>query len=82
MAEPVSRLVRDVFGTLPDGRAVERVVLRGEGDFEAHVITFGAAIQALMVPDASGRCEDVVLGYDDLDGFLRERRFFGATVGR
>jgi aldose 1-epimerase len=75
-------MTRDVFGTLPDGRAVERVVLRGDDGFEAHVITFGAALQALIVPDASGNCDDVVLGYDDLDGFLRERRFFGATVGR
>jgi aldose 1-epimerase len=82
MADTSSRMARNVFGTLPDGRAVERVVLRGEGGFEAHVITFGAALQALIVPDASGHCDDVVLGYDDLDGFLRERRFFGATVGR
>jgi len=82
MAETSSRIARDVFGRLPDGRAVERVVLRGEAGFEARIITFGAAIQALIVPDAEGHCDDIVLGYDDLDGFLRERRFFGATVGR
>ncbi|WP_024513885.1 aldose epimerase family protein [Bradyrhizobium sp. Tv2a-2] len=82
MADTSSRVARDVFGTLPDGRAVERVALRGESGFEARIITFGAAIQALIVPDAGGHCDDVVLGYDDLDGFLRERKFFGATVGR
>jgi aldose 1-epimerase len=82
MAETNSRTARDVFGVLPDGRVVERVVLRGENGFEARIITFGAAIQALIVPDAAGHCDDIVLGYDDLDGFLRERRFFGATVGR
>ena len=82
MADTNSRIARDVFGTLPDGRAVERVVLRGEAGFEARIITFGAAIQALIVPDAEGHCDDIVLGYDDLDGFLRERKFFGATIGR
>lgn len=82
MADTNSRIARDMFGTLPDGRAVERVVLRGEDGFEARIITFGAAIQALIVPDAAGHSDDIVLGYDDLDGFLRERRFFGATVGR
>ncbi len=82
MADTKSRIARDVFGTLPDGRAVERVTLRGEPGFEARIITFGAVIQALMVPDAEGHCDDIVLGYDDLDGFLRERKFFGATVGR
>ncbi len=76
------RLDRDPFGTLPDGRAVERVVLRGAGGFEARIITFGAALQALIAPDAGGRCDDIVLGYDDLTGYLAERRMFGATVGR
>src|SRR5271165_157105 len=82
MVEASSRIARDVFGTLPDGRAVERVVLRGANGFEARIITFGAALQALIVPDAAGHCDDIALGYDDLDGFIRERKFFGATVGR
>src|SRR5262249_25589772 len=75
-------LSKELFGTLPDGRAVERVVLRGAEGFEARIITFGAALQALITPDARGACDDVVLGYDDLAGYLAERRFFGATVGR
>lgn len=76
------RLRKDLFGTMPDGRPVERVVLRGEQGFEAHIITFGAALQALITPDADGHCDDVVLGRDDLAGYLAERRMFGATVGR
>lgn len=82
MADNALRLARDLFGTLPDGRAVERVVLRGADGFEARVITFGAALQALITPNADGQCDDIVLGHDDLAGYLAERRFFGATVGR
>src|SRR6516162_7915538 len=82
MADTARRLTRDLFGTLPDGRAVERVVLRGADGFEARVITFGAALQALIAPDADGHCDDIVLGHDNLAGYLAERRFFGATVGR
>ena len=82
MVDPVSRALRERFGTLPDGRTVERVVLRGSHGFEARIITFGAALQALIVPDVQGRCDDIVLGYDDLAGYVAERRFFGATVGR
>ncbi|WFU38342.1 galactose mutarotase [Bradyrhizobium sp. CB82] len=77
-----SRITKDVFGTLPDGRAVERVVLRGQGGFEARIITHGAVIQALIAPDAKGAPDDVVLGFDDFAGYLAERKFFGATVGR
>ena len=82
MAEATLRVGRDIFGILPDGRAVERVVLRGERGFAASVITYGATLQALMVPDAAGRLDDVVLGHDDLAGYLAKQRFFGVTVGR
>ena len=67
---------------LPDGRPVERVSLRASNGFEARIITFGAALQALMVPDKNGRPDDVVLGHDEFKGYLDNRRFFGATVGR
>ena len=50
-----SCLARDVFGRLADGRVVERVVLRGMNGFEARIITYGATLQALIVPDAAGR---------------------------
>ena len=76
------RIARDVFGMLPDGRAVERVTLRGKGGFEARIMTYGAVLQALVAPDAKGDHDDVVLGHDDFAGYLAERRFFGATVGR
>jgi aldose 1-epimerase len=82
MGAAASRLARDVFGRLADGRAVERVVLRGMHGFAAHIITFGARLQALIVPDAQGRCEDVALGHDDLAGHVDTRKLFGATVGR
>ncbi len=77
-----SRIAGEVFGRLTDGRAVQRVTLRGQGGFEARIITFGAALQALVAPDAYGAHDDVLLGYDDLSGYVAERRFFGATVGR
>jgi len=77
-----SSVARDVFGLLPDGRAVERVTLRAPNGFEARIITYGAMLQALMVPDAVGFCDDVVLGHDNLEAYLGNRRFFGATVGR
>ncbi len=82
MVDAASTVARDVFGVLPDGRTVERVTLRGSNGFAARIITFGAALQALLVPDMEGRCDDVVLGHDELDGYLDQRRFFGATVGR
>jgi aldose 1-epimerase len=76
------KLVRQPFGQLPDGTLSEMVALRGDNGFEVRVITYGAAIQSLLVPDREGRLADVVLGRDDLAGYVAERCFLGATIGR
>jgi aldose 1-epimerase len=76
------KAARAIFGHLPDGVAIEMVRLRGDHGFEVRVITYGAAIQAIFVPDRTGRLADVVLGRDDLEGYLAVRRFLGATIGR
>ena len=73
---------RAPFGAMPNGAPVEQVTLRGADGFEAVIITFGAAIHALKVPDRAGRSEDILLGNDDLAGYLAQRRYFGATIGR
>ena len=46
------------------------------------ITNFGAAVVSLKVPDRHGKTDDVVLGYDDLDGYLHDKSYFGATVGR
>ncbi|WP_045389551.1 aldose epimerase family protein [Falsirhodobacter sp. alg1] len=74
-------LQRDVFGHMPDGQVIERVTLAADG-IRVAIITFGAAIQSLQVPDRAGRMEEVVLGHDSLQPYLAKRSFFGATVGR
>ncbi|WP_128253388.1 aldose epimerase family protein [Falsirhodobacter deserti] len=66
----------------PFGPQMERVTLRRPSGLEARIITFGAALQALIVPDRDGRLDDVVLGHDGPDGYLAHRDFFGATIGR
>lgn len=81
MSDPAP-LDREAFGQMPDGRLVERVWLRGANGFAAAIITLGAAVQALRVPDRHGECDDVVLGFDNAEGYAAKRSFFGATVGR
>jgi aldose 1-epimerase len=70
------------FGTTPDGVAVEAVTLTASHGISARVITYGAALQSLMLPDRMGRASDVVLGYDDLAGYVAKPQYFGTTVGR
>jgi aldose 1-epimerase len=74
---------RGDFGKTPDGRAVEVYTLTNRRGAEARVITYGATLVSLKVPDRRGRIADVTLGYDDLAGYIDDpSTYFGATVGR
>jgi aldose 1-epimerase len=70
------------FGKTKDGEAVYRFVLSNEKGVEAVVISYGAALVSLTVPDRDGKSADIVLGYDNLDGYEQDKSFFGATIGR
>jgi aldose 1-epimerase len=70
------------FGKTRDGTPVEQYVLRNSHGMQATVITYGATLQALEVPDKHGKVEDVVLGFDDVQGYETGKAYFGATIGR
>src|SRR2546426_12509082 len=70
------------FGRMPDGMSVEAYTLTNGRGMEVRAITYGAIIQAIRVPDRSGRVGDVALGYDSLAGYLAKSPYFGAIVGR
>ncbi len=73
---------RSTFGAMPDGRPVPAVTLTNSRGVSATIIALGASIQALHMPDKTGKREDVQIGYDTIDGYLAKPEFFGATVGR
>ena len=75
-------VTRAAFGNLPDGTAVESITLRNAHGVEVRAITYGAIIVSLRVPDRAGRFDDVVLGHDELAGYLAQPAYFGAVVGR
>lgn len=70
------------FGTLPTGESVERYVLHAEGGPLVRVLTYGAIVQDIEVPDAAGRVAGVVLRCATLEDYLTRSRYFGAVVGR
>lgn len=74
-------VLHEIFGKTKDGEIVEKLTLRF-GALEAEVLTLGATIRALRVPDKEGRLVDVVLGYDTLAGYEENGGYLGALVGR
>jgi aldose 1-epimerase len=73
---------RELFGTMADGSTVDIITLVNARGAELQVLTYGAVIRALRVPDRNGVLDDVVLGYDTLQEYTSDRFFIGAAVGR
>ena len=70
------------FGILPDGTKATLYTLTG-GGLTATVTDYGAHLVSVMVPDKNGTIDDVVLGFDDANGYRTGNGgFLGATVGR
>lgn len=69
-------------GTLADGTAVEVISLTNKQGISARILTYGATLQSLSMPDKHGKTADVLLGYDDLKDYVDHPNYFGVTVGR
>lgn len=74
-------VVKEKFGVTKDGRDVYAFTLSNANGMSAKIINYGAILVCLRVPDENGKVEDVVLGYDSLEGYYRNGSFFGATIG-
>lgn len=75
------------FGTLPDGRTATLYTLTNAHGAQAEITNYGGVLVAVRVPDRQGKLADVVLGFDNLDGYVanfssRATAYFGSTVGR
>jgi aldose 1-epimerase len=77
-----SGMRREPFGTMPDGRAVERFTITSPSGVSIAVLSYGGVIQSILLPDRRGEVADVALGYDTLDEYRADRSYFGALVGR
>jgi aldose 1-epimerase len=70
------------FGQIPDGRIADLYTLRNSKGMEVNITNYGGAIVSLMAPDKNGKFEDVTLGYDSLSGYVTDKSYFGALIGR
>jgi len=73
---------RGPFGALADGTPVEAFLLTNSRGLKAKLMTYGATLVSLELPDRTGAFADCVLGYETLDGYLANSPYFGSIVGR
>ncbi|KDR14665.1 hypothetical protein L798_10772, partial [Zootermopsis nevadensis] len=75
-------VVEDEYGTL-DKQIVKRYTFSNANNMTAKIITYGGRISVIRVPDVHGEVQDVVLGFDNFEGYLQQNDpYFGAVLGR
>jgi aldose 1-epimerase len=73
---------KEAFGKTADGKAIDLYTLTNDNGLVVKVTNYGAIVTELWVPDRNGKLGDVVQGYDTLDGYVQDKSYFGAIVGR
>ena len=81
-AEMAKAMEKKAFGTTPDGKTADLYTLTNKNGMQVTITNYGGAIVSVMAPDKSGKLGDVVLGYDTLDGYVTDKNYFGALIGR
>lgn len=69
------------FGHLADGRPAHLFTLETPDGFRAEISDYGGRIVRLLVPDRSGHCANVVLGFDDVAIYEQRAPYVGALIG-
>ncbi|MHC4572708.1 MAG: aldose epimerase family protein [Planctomycetota bacterium] len=73
---------KEIFGKTPDGTEVELYTLNNANGLKARIMTYGAIVVSLEVPDRNGKLGDIALGFDTLEDYLKGHPYFGSIVGR
>jgi len=70
------------FGYLPDGREVHDYILSNKNGISVSILNYGGIIKSINTPDRYGKFDDILLGYNNLDGYLKDKTYMGAVIGR
>lgn len=75
------RILKESFGEF-EGKKVDIYTLKNAGNIEVKITSYGGIVTSLKVPDKNGKFDDVVLGFNNLQDYLKSNTYFGAIIGR
>lgn len=81
-AQGAAGLKKTVFGKTKDGQPVDLYTLTNASGMEVAITNYGGTVVSVRAPDRYGKFADVVLGFDNFEGYLNNTPFFGVVVGR
>jgi aldose 1-epimerase len=77
-----AKITKESFGQTTDGHSVDLYTLTNSRGAEVKITNYGGTVTSLKMPDRNGKFDDIVLGFDNLDGYLKATAYFGAIIGR
>ena len=75
-------ITKKPFGKLPCGCEADLYIMKNASGASVEITNFGGIIKAINVPDRNGNIADVVLGYNDVNGYIPCCGYIGALIGR
>jgi aldose 1-epimerase len=72
---------KEAFGKT-DGKDVHLYTLTNANGVQVKITNYGGIVTSIIVPDRQGKLADVVLGFDNLDDYIKKSPYFGCIVGR
>ncbi|MBR3955266.1 MAG: galactose mutarotase [Clostridia bacterium] len=69
------------FGTMPDGRDVFEFTIENDNGMKVSVLSLGATLRSIILPDKNGNEQDILLGFDTVADYLEKSSYQGAAVG-
>jgi aldose 1-epimerase len=82
LMQATTNIKKQTFGKTPDGGAADLYTLVNGKGMEVAITNYGGIVVQMRVPDRKGNLADVVLGYDNLDGYIHDQSYLGALIGR
>lgn len=76
------QITQSVFGLTRTGEVVDKFTLSNAAGVAVELITYGGRVSAIWMPDAQGRVDNIVLGFDELASYEQDSAYIGALVGR
>lgn len=75
-------IAKAIYGKTNKGEQVDRYTLKNQKGMEVNIITYGGIISSLKVPNKAGVSEEVVIGFNSLEQYMKPNPYFGALIGR
>lgn len=69
------------FGVLRNGYEIQKYTISNNNNVRVSIITYGATLAEIFVPDKNGDFKDVLVGFDDIEGFVERTDYQGVIVG-